>query len=107
MRHTAGCLDTAVSSSPLPPNQPYYVAPPDHPQATTTLVLGILGLVLCQVLSPFAWIMGSRVVGEIDRSRGAYGGRGLANAGRICGIVGTWLIVITIGLIFVFVAGGA
>ena len=79
-----------------PPNQygaPVYgFAPPDHPQATLILVLGILGLVLCQVISPFAWVMGNRVVAEIDASNGQLGGRGQANAGRICGIVGTFLI---------------
>lgn len=83
--------------------QPYGYAPPqDHPQATTILVLGILGLVLCQVLSPFAWVMGNRVVREIDASGGRVGGRGSANAGRICGIVGSVLLGITV-LIFVIV----
>lgn len=79
--------------------QQYYGPPPDHPDATTALVLGILGLVLCQLLSPFAWASGSRVVAEIDASRGSYGGRGLANAGRICGIIGT--VMMAIGLVFV------
>lgn len=66
--------------------------PPDHPQATTSLVLGILGLVLCQVLSPFAWVTGGRTVREIDASGGRLGGRSNANAGRICGIVGTVIL---------------
>jgi uncharacterized membrane protein YjgN (DUF898 family) len=66
--------------------------PPDHHQAVTVLILGILGLVLCQVISPFAWVMGNRVVREIDASNGQFGGRGTANAGRICGIVGTFLL---------------
>ncbi len=65
---------------------------PDHPQATTVLILGILGLVVCGLLAPFAWVMGNRVVGEIDASNGTIGGRSSANAGRICGIVGTVLI---------------
>ena len=103
MSAALGWLDTAVSSSHLPPHQPYHVAP-DHPQASTVLVLGILGLVLCQVLSPFAWVMGSRVVSEIDGSRGAYGGRGVANAGRVCGIVGTVMIGFAILLVFGLVA---
>ncbi|MCH8971439.1 MAG: hypothetical protein IH918_05050, partial [Acidobacteria bacterium] len=30
---------------------------PEPSQATTILVLGILGLILCQVLAPFAWVM--------------------------------------------------
>ena len=56
------------------------------------LILGILGLVVCQLISPFAWVMGNRVVAEIDASNGQLGGRSQANAGRICGIVGTFLM---------------
>jgi hypothetical protein len=83
-----------VSQPPQPPyGAPTYYARPDHPQATTVLVLGILGLLLCQVLSPVAWVMGNRVVGEIDASMGQIGGRSSANAGRICGIVGTLMMV--------------
>ena len=89
-----------------PPN-PYGPPPvgfgaPEHPTATTVLILGILGLVLCQVISPFAWVMGNRVVREIDASAGRLGGRSMANAGRICGIVGTALIAV--GLLFGIVA---
>ena len=85
----------------LPPGQPPYGAPqygaggylpPDHPQATTVLVLGILSLVVCGVIGPFAWVMGNRVVDEIDGSGGQLGGRSNANAGRICGIVATVLL---------------
>jgi hypothetical protein len=68
--------------------------PQDHPSATTALVLGILGVVLCQVLSPFAWVIGGRAVREIDASQGALGGRGSANAGRVLGIVGTVLLLV-------------
>jgi len=92
-----------VTQAPPPPppgNYNQYGAPPyggfpapDHPQAVTVLILGILGLVLCQVLSPFAWVMGNRVVSEIDASNGQLGGRSTANAGRICGIIGTVLFV--------------
>ena len=79
-----------------PPNQyggpPYGFGVPDHQQAVLVLILGILGLVLCQVLAPVAWVMGNRVVAEIDASNGQVGGRSTANAGRICGIVGTVLL---------------
>jgi uncharacterized membrane protein YjgN (DUF898 family) len=78
-----------------PPN-PYGGVPfplaPDHPQATLVLVLGIVGIVVCGVVAPFAWVMGSRVVKEIDASNGQLGGRSQAQAGRICGIIGTCLI---------------
>jgi hypothetical protein len=82
-----------------PPNQygqPGYggFAPPDHPQSILVLILGILGLVMCPLIAPAAWVMGSRVVAEIDASGGQVGGRSTANAGRICGIVGTALIAL-------------
>jgi hypothetical protein len=104
---------TQAPPPPPPPGQPPYGPPnpygapaygfmvPEHPQATTVLILGILGLVLCQVISPFAWVMGNRVVSEIDASNGQLGGRSQANAGRICGIVGTLLV----GLILLFMVG--
>jgi uncharacterized membrane protein YjgN (DUF898 family) len=99
-----------------PPNAyggvPYGGAPtPDHPQAVLVLVLGILGLVLCQLISPFAWVMGTRVVREIDSSGGQVGGRSMANAGRICGIVGTCLfalgVLVLIGFVILVVVAGA
>lgn len=72
--------------------------PPDHPKATTSLVLGILGVVLCQVVAPFAWVMGKRTLDEIDASQGTVGGRGAAQAGYILGIVGT--VLLGLGVIF-------
>ena len=99
-----------------PPYQQYqgaYYTPPDHPQATTALVLGILGLVLCGVLAPFAWQMGNRVLREIDASQGQLGGRSSASAGRIMGIIGTALLVfslvilLVVGLVFGLVGLGA
>ena len=95
-----------MSTTPPPsyggyPGQPYY-PPRDHPQATTVLVLGILGLVLCQVLSPIAWVMGNRVVREIDAGRGQVGGRSAANAGRICGIIGSVLLIVSLVLVVLF-----
>jgi uncharacterized membrane protein YjgN (DUF898 family) len=98
-----------------PPNQygaPYGgFAPPDHQQAMLVLILGILGLVLCQVLSPVAWVMGNRVVAEIDASNGQIGGRSTANAGRICGIVGTVLLglalLITVAAVIIVLIAAA
>jgi hypothetical protein len=112
---------SVVTQQPPPPPPPYGGPPspygppplgfgaPEHPQATTVLILGILGLVRCQVISPFAWVMGNRVVREIDAAGGQLGGRSHANAGRICGIVGTALIGVTLlfgatALVFVLIA---
>jgi hypothetical protein len=74
---------------------------PEHPSATTGLVLGIVGLVgimtcagLTLVLSPFAWVISGRVLREIDASPGRYTGREKASAGRIMGMIGTALLAL-------------
>ena len=96
---------TVVSQNPPPYGAvpPSWYPPREHPSATTVLVLGILGLVTCQVLSPFAWAMGSRVGRELDASGGQLGGRSSANAGRICGIVGTVLLGVSVVALVAFV----
>lgn len=76
---------------------------PDHPKATTSLVLGILGVVLCQIIAPFAWAMGKRTMDEIDASQGRFGGRGAAQAGYILGIVGTVLLALSVIFIVLYV----
>ena len=74
---------------------------PNHPSATTALVLSLIGLAgiafcggITLVLSPFAWQIGAKSVREIDANPGVYGGRDQANAGRIMGIIGTVLLVL-------------
>jgi len=100
---------------PPPPNaygQPAYgFAPREHPKAVTVLVLGIVGLVVCGLAAPFAWTMGNTVVREIDASGGQLGGRGTANAGRICGIIGTCILglslLFVLGLVILAIAGAS
>lgn len=88
-----------------PPNQPPYGGYPfqqDHPKAQTAMVLGILGLVLCQVLAPFAWVMGKKTVAEIDASGGRLGGRSTAQSGYILGVVGTIILILGVVLMVVY-----
>ncbi len=73
---------------PTPPSAPY----PEQGQAATALVLGILSIVLCQLLGPVAWKLGSDEIRAIAEGRRPPEGLGLAQAGRICGIVGTCLL---------------
>lgn len=87
---------------PAYPPPGYGYAPPDHPRATTSLVLGILGVVACQILSPFAWSIGKRTVDEIDASQGRLGGRTQAQVGYILGIVGSVLLIVGIGFFVVW-----
>ena len=96
--------------------QPYGYAPmafpPEHPRATTVLVLGILGLVACGIVSPFAWVMGKRTLAEIDDSNGQLGGRGSAQAGYVMGIVGSVLLglavltVVAVVVLVILLVGG-
>jgi uncharacterized membrane protein YjgN (DUF898 family) len=78
---------------------------PEASQATTVLVLGILGVVLCQILGPFAWSMGNKELQAIDAGRRPPENRGTANAGRILGIVSTVLLAIGIVIIVLLVIG--
>ena len=89
---------------PQQPWQPGYPPPPPiHPQATTVLVLGIVGVVVCQVVGPFAWTMGNRVVAEIDAAGGRVGGRTEATVGRILGIVSTALLAVSVVVFGLFI----
>lgn len=79
----------------VPAQSPY----PEQSQATTILVLGILGIVCsCFPLGIAAWIMGNTELQAIDEGRRPPENRGTANAGRICGIVSVALSAI--GIIF-------
>jgi Domain of unknown function (DUF4190) len=85
------------------PNYPYPQPQADAPGATTALVLGILGLVVCGVLAPFAWYYGNRALEEIELSGRTLGGHGNAKAGQIMGIIGTILLGVglVLGIIYV------
>lgn len=88
-----------MSMPPPPPHDaPYGGAPHAHPQAhpqgTIILVLGILSLLICGLLGPVAWVMGNNAIAEIDRNPSAYSNRGSVQAGRICGIIATVILIV-------------
>jgi len=65
---------------------------PEESQATTILVLGILSFVCsCFPLGIAAWVLGNRELQAIDAGMRNPANRGTANAGRIIGIVATFL----------------
>lgn len=78
---------------------------PEQSQATTALVLGILGIVICGILAPFAWSMGNKELAAIDAGRRPPENRGTANAGRILGIVGTVLLAVGVILMILLFVG--
>jgi hypothetical protein len=81
---------------------PTAAAYPEQSQATTILVLGILGLICCAPLGIAAWVMGNKELQAIDAGLRNPDNRGTANAGRIIGIIGTVLlgVYIVFGIIW-------
>jgi len=71
-------------------------------RGTLVLVMGILSLVVCGVFGPIALSMGRNDLAEIDAGLMDPSGRGTVNAGRICGIIGTIILVLQI-LYIVFI----
>ena len=70
-------------------------------QEQQILMLGILSIVCCSVLGPFAWTQANEALSMID-----YGGydpseRSLVAAGQVCGMVGTGLLVLEVLVLIV------
>lgn len=83
--------------------QPAHPDVREHPDGTTVLVLGILGLVVCGLLAPVAWAKGNSAKREIDaQPHVMWTNQGAVNAGRICGIIGTVLLVIGVAIMVLF-----
>ena len=72
------------------------------------LVLGILGIVCCFICGIIAWVMGNGDLREIDAGRMDPSGRGLTQAGKICGMISVILLIIgiVIQVIMLLFGGG-
>ena len=78
-------------------------------KATIALVLGIVSLVACCLFAGIpAMILGRQATREIDASGGRLGGRGLATAGFVTGLISTVLSLLALALLVgVFAFGSA
>jgi hypothetical protein len=92
----------AYSPYPMPGAMPYGYDAPRSSNATTILVLGILSLVVCAVMGPIAWWMGKTELNAIDAGLVSQQDRGTVNAGYICGIIGSVLMMISILFVLFF-----
>lgn len=80
----------------------------EHPSGTTVLVLGILGLVLCSILSPIAWVKGNSAMREMNAQPQVYwSNKGNVTAGRICGIIGTCLLGLALLVVVIAIVAAA
>lgn len=69
------------------------------------LVFGILSFVVCPFFGIAAWVMGNSDLRDMAAGRIDPSGRDLTQAGRICGMVGTLLVLIPM-VIVIFAAIG-
>ena len=77
-----------------------------HPKAATALVLGLLSLLLCMVLGPFAWHVGGTVRREVDAGLYSSDSRGMGTAGYVCGIIATVILLLYLVILMLTMLGG-
>lgn len=72
------------------------------------LTLGIIGIVCCFICGIIAWVMGKSDLQEIDAGRMDPSGRGLTQAGKICGMVSVilWIIGLVLQVLMMILFGG-
>ena len=108
--HPSSPSGSPPASSPVPTDPSYGGGPPAYGynpptngMAIASLVFGILGLtVLFGLGSILALVFGYVARGQIKRSNGAEGGRGLAMAGLVLGWIG---VALSILMVVLFVVG--
>ncbi len=91
-------------SEPMQPPPPPGAGQKASSRATTALILGILGLVCCQLCAPFAWYMGHAENKAIKAGLSTNASQGFATAGLILGIIGTAMLAF--GLLWIVFFGG-
>ncbi len=103
---------TQVPPPAVPPTTPPAQQAPVQNLAphrgTAVLVLGILGLAVCLICGIIAWVMGKNDLAEMDAGRMDPAGRGLTNAGKICGMISVILTIVVLAIyLLVFIFAGA
>ena len=86
---------------------PMPAAPRTSGSAVASLVLGIIGIVVCTPCGIFAVIYGHRALPEIDRSNGTIGGRGMAIAGLVLGYIAVAFLALAVVFLLIALAAKA
>lgn len=102
-------MEEQTQSPPETPTeaQPVTQQPLAPHRGTLILILGILSIICCIICGIIAWIMGNNDLRQMAAGTMDPSGRGLTNAGKICGIVGiavqiVGIVLVVIWLILVF-----
>jgi hypothetical protein len=65
------------------------------------LVFGILSLVVCQLFGIAAWMMGNTDLHEMSMGHMDSSGRDLTQAGRVCGMVASGILIFQVVIVVV------
>jgi hypothetical protein len=94
-----GATMTTGGQPPVQPVQAYPAGQPMRPhRGVMILVFGILGILCCFIFGIVAWAMGNGDLREMDAGRMDPAGRGLTQAGKICGIVSVVLTIVGLAI---------
>ncbi len=63
-------------------------------RGVVVLVLGILGIVVCTICGIIAWVMGNGDLREMAAGTMDPSGRGMTQAGKICGMIRVILTIV-------------
>lgn len=87
--------------------QPVSGQPLNPHRGVLILILGILGILCCFICGIIAWVMGNNDLREMAAGRMDPSGRGLTQAGKICGMISVILVIVVVGLwlVMAFIVG--
>jgi len=86
-------------SPAMPTESQSPIQPPLKPhRGGTVLALGIVGLVVCFICGIIAWVMGKNDLEEMEAGVMDPSGRGLTQAGKICGMISVILAIVGLSI---------
>lgn len=107
-------MEEQTQSPPVTPTeaQPVTQKPLAPHRGVLILILGILSIFCCLICGIVAWVMGNNDLRQMTAGTMDPSGRGLTNAGKICGIVGiaiqiVGIVLLVIWLILVFLVSAS
>ncbi len=96
--------DDEYDDEPRRPRRPRKRRAPSRrkvaPPGTGIFVMGLLGLLMCQILGVIAWIQGNEYMSQCRRM--GVQPDGMAVAGRTLGIISVVILLLQVGLFVVF-----
>jgi len=88
--------------------QPTTAQPLKPHRGTVVLILGILGIVCCFICGIVAWVLGNNDLKEMSAGTMDSTGRGLTQAGKICGMISVILQIVGLVIwLLMMILGGA